>query len=75
MNLDFKNCNLRKNLDLRKVVETTKILVHKLFDLRKVFVRPIVRFKKEFFFQKCLFSQFEAKSLTFVPNLRFIINI
>ena len=56
MNLDLKNCNLRKNLDLRKVVETTKILVYKLFDLRKVFVRPIVRFKKEFFSKMFVFT-------------------
>ena len=56
MNLDFKNCNLRKNLDLRKVVETTKFLVHKLFDLRKVFVRPIVRFKKDLFSKMFVFT-------------------
>ena len=29
--------DLRKNLDLRKIVGTTDFLVHKLFDLRKIF--------------------------------------
>ena len=33
MNFDLRNCDLRKNLDLRKIVATTKILVNKLFDL------------------------------------------
>ena len=28
INLDLRNCDLRKNLDLRKIVATTKILVH-----------------------------------------------
>ena len=28
INLDLRNCNLRKDLDLRKIVGTTKILVH-----------------------------------------------
>ena len=37
INLDLRNCDLRKNLDLRKIVPKTKILVHKLFDLRKIF--------------------------------------
>ena len=36
-NLDLRKPDLRKNLDLRKVVATTKFLVHKLFDLRKIF--------------------------------------
>ena len=36
-NLDLRNCNLRKNLNLRKIAPKTKILVHKLFDLRKIF--------------------------------------
>ena len=31
------NLKLRKNLDLRKIVATTDFLVHKLFDLRKIF--------------------------------------
>ena len=37
INIDLRNCDLRKNLDLRKIVATTQILVHKLFDSRKVF--------------------------------------
>ena len=37
MNLDLRNCDLRKNLDLRKIVATTDFLVNKMFDLRKVF--------------------------------------
>ena len=45
-NLDLRNCNLRKNLDLRKIFPTIKI--YKLFDLRKVF-SPNVQFKKEKF--------------------------
>ena len=36
-NLDLRNCDLRKNLDLRKIVPTTKILERELFDLRKTF--------------------------------------
>ena len=36
-NLDLKKPDLRKNLDLRKIVGTTDFLVHKLFDLRKIF--------------------------------------
>ena len=48
INLDLRNCDLRKNLDIRKIVATTKILAHKLFDLRKFF-RPNVRIKKEKF--------------------------
>ena len=47
MNLDLRNCDLRKNLNLRKIVATTDFLVHKLFDLRKIFLKPNVRFKKE----------------------------
>ena len=35
INLDLRNCDLRKNLDVRKIVPTTEILVYKLFDLRK----------------------------------------
>ena len=31
------NLNLRKKLDLRKIVATTNFLVHKFFDLRKIF--------------------------------------
>ena len=36
-NLDLRKPDLRKNLDLRKIVGTTIFLVHKLFDLRKTF--------------------------------------
>ena len=35
--LDLRKPDLRKNLDLRKIVATTNFLVHKLFDLRKIF--------------------------------------
>ena len=36
--LDLRKPDLRKNLDLRKIVATTTdFLVHKLFDLRKIF--------------------------------------
>ena len=35
--LDLRKPDLRKNLDLRKIVATTDFLVHKLFDLRKIF--------------------------------------
>ena len=34
-NLDLRKPDLRKNLDLRKIVATTDFLVHKMFDLRK----------------------------------------
>ena len=36
-NLDLRKPDLRKNLNLRKIVGTTDFLVHKLFDLRKIF--------------------------------------
>ena len=36
-NLDLRKPDLRKNLDLRKIDGTTDFLVHKLFDLRKIF--------------------------------------
>ena len=36
-NLDLRKLDLRKNLDLGKIVGTTDFLVHKLFDLRKIF--------------------------------------
>ena len=36
-NLNIRKPDLRKNLDLRKIVGTTDFLVHKLFDLRKIF--------------------------------------
>ena len=35
--LDLRKSNLRKNLDLRKIVAKTNSLIHKLFDLRKIF--------------------------------------
>ena len=35
--LDLRKPDLRKNFDLRKIVATTDLLVHKLFDLRKIF--------------------------------------
>ena len=36
-NLDLRKPDLRKNLDLRKITGKTDFLVHKLFDLRKIF--------------------------------------
>ena len=36
-NLDLRKPDLRKNLDFRKIVATADFLVHKLFDLRKIF--------------------------------------
>ena len=35
--LDLRKPDLRKNLDLRKIGATIDFLVHKLFDLRKIF--------------------------------------
>ena len=35
--LDLRKPDLRKSLDLRKIVATTDFLVHKLSDLRKIF--------------------------------------
>ena len=35
--LDLRKPDLRKNLDLRKIVGATHFLEHKLFDLRKIF--------------------------------------
>ena len=35
--LDLRKPDLGKNLNLRKIVATTYFLVHKLFDLRKIF--------------------------------------
>jgi len=37
------NPDLRKNLDLRKIVATTDFLVHKLFDLRNIFSQKVVK--------------------------------
>ena len=45
--------DLRKNLDLRKIVDTTDFLVHQLFDLRKIFRGLLFDLRKNFFFQKC----------------------
>ena len=39
--LDLRKPDLRKNLDLRKIVATTDFLVHKLFDLRKIFFQKV----------------------------------
>ena len=36
-NLDLRKPDLRKNLDLRKIVGATDFLVNKLFDLTKIF--------------------------------------
>ena len=36
-NLDLRKPDLRKNLDLRKIVAATHFLLHKLFHLRKIF--------------------------------------
>ncbi len=44
----FPVFEIRKNLDLRKIVATT-VLVHKLFDLRKIFQGLIFDLKKIFF--------------------------
>ena len=47
--LDLRKPDLRKNLDLRKIVATTDFLVHKLFDLRKIFKGLMLDLKKGFF--------------------------
>ena len=36
-NLELPNLIIQWNLDLRKIAATTDFLVHKLFDLRKIF--------------------------------------
>ena len=36
-NLDLRKSDLRKTLNLRKIVGATDFLVHKLFDLGKIF--------------------------------------
>ena len=41
--------DLRKNLDLRKIVATTDFLVHKLFDLGKIFQGLMFDLRKIFF--------------------------
>ena len=40
-NLDLRKPDLTKNLDLRKIVGATDFLVHKLFDLRKIFFQKM----------------------------------
>ena len=47
--LDLRKPDLRKNLDLRKIVATTDFLVHKLFDLRKIFSGLMFDLRKIFF--------------------------
>ena len=47
--LDLRKPDLRKNLDLRKIVGTTDFLVHKLFDLRKIFLGLMFELRKIFF--------------------------
>ena len=47
--LDLRKPDLRKNLDLRKIVGTTDFLVHKLFDLRKIFQGLMFDLRKVFF--------------------------
>ena len=37
-----------KNIDLRKIVDTTDFLVHKLFDLRKIFEGLLFDLRKIF---------------------------
>ena len=44
----FKKADLRKNLDLRKIVATTDFLVHKLFDLIKIFKGLMFNLRKIF---------------------------
>ena len=48
-NLNLRKPDLRKNLDLRKIVGKTDFLVHKLFDLRKIFKAPMFDLRKIFF--------------------------
>ena len=48
-NLDSRKPDLRKNLDLRKIVAATDFLVHKLFDLRKIFEGLMFDLRKVFF--------------------------
>ena len=48
-NLDLRKPDLRKNLDLRKIVGGTDFLVHKLFDLRKIFLGLVFDLRKIFF--------------------------
>jgi hypothetical protein len=50
--LDLRKPDLRKNLNLRKIVVPTDFLVHKLFDLRKIFLSLMFDLRKIFFFFK-----------------------
>ncbi len=47
----FPVFEIKKNLDLRKIVATTDFLVHKLFDLRKIFYGLWFDLIKIFFFR------------------------
>ena len=57
-NLDLRKPDLRKNLDLRKIVGTTNFLVHKLFDLIKIFLGLIFDLRKNNFQKLRTFRQF-----------------
>ena len=48
-NLDLRKPDLRKNIDLRKIVATTEFLVLKLFDLRKIFEGLMFDLRKKIF--------------------------
>ena len=45
INLNLRNRNLLKKLNLRKNIPTIKNLVHKLFDLRNIFNTLNIQFK------------------------------
>ena len=47
--IDLRKPDLRKNLNLRKIVAKTDFLVHKLFDLRKIFQGIMFDLRKNFF--------------------------
>ena len=49
MNLDVRNCDLRKNLDLRKIDPTPKILVQYTLDLRMILGVHQINLKSRFF--------------------------
>ena len=61
--LDLRKPDLRKNLDLRKIVATTDFLVHKLFDLRKIFQGLMFDLRK-------IFSQKVEKNRDFLAILK-----
>ena len=50
-NLDLRKPDLRKNLDWRIIVGATNFLVHKLFELRKIF-QALMFDLRNIFFQK-----------------------